>query len=165
MRAVFRKHWASMNPTTIIKEEGKWVTLINLDDFPVSEEVIGTWVNQVNELAGYPVTLWRGLTFDIKSVGGIIIRSRVMGNELHGFLVPHGAMKNRLINNSRECGLPIVFLAKYEDIRDKTSITEILGFRVDFSLSDHFRDLNAEQNRKPKSKTHRNPLSSTWTAI
>lgn len=165
MRAVFRKHWASMNPTAVIKEEGKWVTLINLDDFPVPEEVIKTWTKQLNQLEGYPVTMWRGLTFDIESVGGKIIRSRVMGKELHGFLVPHGAMKNRLITNSKEYGLPIVFLAKYEDIRDKNSITEILGFRVDFSLSDHFRDLNAEQKRKPKSKTHRNSLSSTWTAI
>lgn len=165
MKYVFRNNWVSMNPLTVVKEAGEWATLINLDNFPVCESVIDDWVKQVNTPEGFPLTLWCGLSFDDKSVGGKIIRYRVINNELHGFIVPHGNLKHRLISSSRQCGLPIMFLGKYEDIRDNTSITEILGFRVDFSLSDHFRDLNAEQKRKPKSKTHRNPLASTWTAI
>lgn len=130
-----REYWASGNFDTVVGKDGACVDLIDLKKFQIKDSLILDFKERLDDSTGFLLTMYRGLSFDTNSVVGKLTDLKVEDNKLRGWVTPHGRLGRRATELSKESGYPIIFLGKFKDIRQPDSLTEIVGFRVDFTIN------------------------------
>lgn len=131
-RDVTRHYYAQVNGDATLTREGCWVTLLDLERVDLGTTVLTRLLHWAS--IGINLPLYRGLTYDTRSIGGKIVKARVRDGLLEGFVVASGRLGHNAMLFSKDFGIPIVFLGKFIDIARPNSCIEVIGFRIDFSL-------------------------------
>lgn len=130
-----REYWLSGNFDRVVKWGGIWVDLIDLDRFIIDPSILDDFKSRLEKSEGFLVTLYQGLYFDPEAVCAKITEVKLENNKLLGFIIPYGPKRVAFFNASKKVGCPLFFLGKYSKIMHPPTVTEIVGFRADFSVS------------------------------